>query len=48
MADEEVEVVKPVNQIWDELTNNYNFGGVNELTNEEVEDFYALREVVNA
>ena len=42
------EAGKPVNQMRDELANNYNFDGVDELTIEEVEDAYAVREIVNA
>ena len=43
------EAGKPVNQMRDELANNYNFDGVDELTIlEEVEDAYVVREVVNA
>ena len=39
---------KPVNQMQDELADYYNFNGVDDLTMEEVEDYYEVREVVNA
>ncbi len=39
---------KPVCQMRDELAEKYNFDSVDDLTIEEVEDFYSVREVVNA